>query len=99
MRADVLAALLNGATAMACLGIALFFCRFWRESNDRLFLCLSAAFVAFAVNYAVLGVLPIPDERRAYAFVIRLLAFVVIFVGVALKDRELAEHFIGDARD
>lgn len=62
MRADFLVAVLNGATAIACLGIALFFCRFLRESNDRLFLCLCVAFVAFTLNYAVLGVLPIPDE-------------------------------------
>lgn len=92
-------ALFNGATAMACLGIALFFGRFWRQSSDRLFLCLSAAFVAFAVNYSVLGLLPVPDERRGYAFVIRLLAFVVIIVGLVLKERELAEHFMSDTRD
>jgi hypothetical protein len=93
-----MAALLNGATAMACLGIALFFYRFWRESNDQLFGCFCAAFVAFTGNYAVLGALPVADERRAYAFIIRLVAFVVILVGLVLKDRELAEHFI-DAGD
>jgi hypothetical protein len=91
--------LLSGATAMACLGIALFFHRFWRESNDQLFACFSAAFVAFTVNYAILGVLPLADERRGYAFVIRLLAFVAIFIGMVVKGRELAEHFIADGRD
>lgn len=99
MRVEAVVALLNGATAMACLGVALFFSRFWRESGDRLFFCLSTAFVAFAVNYAVLGLLPASDERRGYAFVIRLLAFLVILVGLMLKDRELAEHFMSDARD
>ncbi|HEY7288503.1 MAG TPA: DUF5985 family protein [Vicinamibacterales bacterium] len=98
MPADSMAALLNGATAMACLGIALFFYRFWRESADQLFGCFSAAFVAFTVNYAILGALPDADERRAYAFIIRLVAFVVIFIGIVLKDRGLADHFI-DAHD
>ena len=90
---------LNGATAMACLGVAAFFGRFWRESLDRLFLCLSAAFVTFAVNYAVLGILPLADDRRAYAFILRLVGFVAILVGIVLKDRELAEHFVRDDRD
>lgn len=83
---------LNGATAMACLGIGAFFVRFWRESGDRLFGCLTAAFWVFAVNYAVLGVLPLADERRAYAFALRLVGFVAILVGIVLKDRELIEH-------
>jgi hypothetical protein len=99
MGAETVAALLNGATAMGCLGIALFFARFWRESHDRLFLCLGAAFVAFALNYAVLGLLPLLDERRGYAFILRLLAFVVILVGLVLKDRELAEHFLSGLHD
>lgn len=84
---------LNGATAMACLAIAGFFGRFWRESRDRLFLCLSAAFMTFAGNYAVLGSLAVADERRAYAFVLRLVGFVAILIGILLKDREIAEHF------
>jgi hypothetical protein len=99
MRAEAFVALLNGATAMACLGIALFFGRFWRESADRLFVCLGAAFVGFALNYATLGLLPALDERLGYAFVIRLLAFFAILVGLVLKDRELAEHFMSDTRD
>ena len=85
--------ILNGATAMACLAIAAFFVRFWRDSRDRLFLCLSAAFVTFAANYAVLGALIPADERRAYAFVLRLVGFVAILIGIVLKDREIAEHF------
>ena len=60
--------------------------------RDRLFLCLAAGFWIFAINYAVLGVLPLADERRAYAFVLRLVGFVAILIGVVLKDRELVEH-------
>jgi hypothetical protein len=89
--------LLNGATAMACFGAAVFFCRFWRESLDRLFVCLSVAFLIFAVNYAALGVLPLADDRRTYAFILRLIGFVAILIGIVLKDRELAEHFISDS--
>ncbi len=77
---------------MACASIGVFFYRFWRESADRLFLCLSIAFGIFAINYAALGILPLADEHRVYAFALRLLGFGAILLGLALKDRELAFH-------
>ena len=62
--------------------------------------CVSQlAFGVFAINYAALGVLPLADERRAYAFAVRLVAFVVILIGVALKDRELADRATSDRPD
>jgi hypothetical protein len=87
-----MATFLDGAAAMSCLAIGLFFVRFWRESEDRLFMWLATAFCIFAVNYAVLGLLPLADERRAYAFILRLIGFIAILIGVIVKDRELAEH-------
>jgi hypothetical protein len=88
---------LNGAAAMACFAVAVFFVRFWSESRERLFLALAAGFGVFAINYALLGVLPLRDEWRADAFGIRLLGFIVIMVGVLLKDRELVDHLrVGD---
>ena len=86
-----MASFFNGAAAMASLAAGVFFVRFWRESHDRLFVCLAAAFATFAINYTMLGVLPLPDER-AYAFVLRLVGFVAILVGILVKDRELAAH-------
>ena len=87
-----MASFLYSAAAMACLANGIFFARFWRESLDRFFLCLAAAFWIFAINYAVVGLLPLADERMGYAFALRLVGFVVILVGVTLKDRELADH-------
>ena len=87
-----LASFFDGGAAMACLASGLFFVRFWRESRDRLFVCLAVAFATFAINYTMLGMLPLADERRAYAFALRLIGFVAILVGVLVKDRELAAH-------
>ena len=87
-----MASFFNGAAAMACLAAGLFFVRFWRESEDRLFVCLAAAFGTFAINYGMLGILPLADERRAYAFALRLIGFVAILVGILIKNRELALH-------
>lgn len=47
----------------------------------------------------VFGMLPLADERRAYAFVLRLVGFVMILIGVVLKDRELIEHTILPERE
>lgn len=94
----MIASFLDGAAAMACLAVGVFFARFWRESEDRLFACLATAFWVFAINYAVLGLLPFADERRAYAFVLRLVGFVAILVGVTSKSRELAERLNVDDR-
>jgi len=85
-------ALLNGAAAMACLAVGTFFLRFYRESDDRLFAFLTAGFWIFAVNYTVLALLPFADERRTYAFVLRLIGFLAILSGFVLKNRELADH-------
>jgi len=90
---------LNGSTAMACFVAGLFFIRFWRESGDRLFFCLTAAFWIFAINYAALGVLPEADERRTYVFALRLVGFVAILIGILLKDRELSAHLMLNDRD
>ena len=85
-------ALLNGAAAMACLAVGTFFLRFYRESEDRLFAFLAVGFWTFAINYAALALLPLADERRTYAFVLRLIGFLAVLMGFALKDRELADH-------
>jgi hypothetical protein len=88
----IVATFLNGATAMACLAIATFFGRFWRDSDDRLFFCLMCAFAIFAVNYSILAVVPLADERRTIAFLLRLAGFVAILAGLVLKNRELTRH-------
>jgi uncharacterized protein (TIGR04206 family) len=88
----MIASFLNGVAAMACLAVATFFVRFWHESEDRVFACLAAALWIFAVNYALLGLLPDADDRRAYAFALRLIGFVAILVGIMVKSRELAEY-------
>jgi uncharacterized protein (TIGR04206 family) len=88
----MIASFLNGVAAMACVAVATFFVRFWRESEDRLFACLAVAFWIFAVNYALLGLLPFVDERRAYVFALRLMGFLAILVGIVAKQRDLAEY-------
>lgn len=79
---------LSGAVAFGFAVAALFFIRFWRDTQDALFLTFGIAFMLLATGQAVLGLAGIPDEQRAWVFLIRLLAFGVILVGIIRKNRE-----------
>ena len=92
-----MAEFLNGAAAMSCMAIAIYFARFWRETGDRLFWCLAAAFWLFAANYGAIGLLPVENQRSAFA--VRLVGFATLLVGILLKDRELTDHLTGDRPD
>jgi hypothetical protein len=78
---------IQGAVAMGCAVIAVFFFRFWHESRDRLFLRFSAAFSVLCVSYALLGMVAFATEFRVYVFVVRLLAFCLILYGIFEKNR------------
>lgn len=79
---------LSGATAMACLGVGLYFVRFWRQTGDRFFAIFALAFWVFAANRVAL--LLVDDESesvRTGIYVIRLLAFVLIIAAILDKNR------------
>jgi hypothetical protein len=78
-----------GVLAMASLVAALFFLRYWRATRERLFAFFSLAFVGMAVNWTVLAVVnqPVDEARQAHAYVIRLVAFVILIVGIIDKNR------------
>jgi hypothetical protein len=78
---------LNGAVAMGCAIVAAFFLRFWRQSDDRLFVFFSAAFAILAIDYVMLGLLTSATEWRVPVFVVRVSAFLVILLGIADKNR------------
>jgi hypothetical protein len=76
-----------GASAMACLVIATFFLRFWRETGDRFFAAFSLAFAVFAANRVVLLIAGDNEEARTYVYLIRLAAFLLIIAAVVEKNR------------
>ncbi len=73
------------ATAAAAAG--LFFFRFWRESRDRLFAFFGAAFWVLALSWGLLALIDPADERRPYVYAIRLVAFLLMIVGMVDKNR------------
>ena len=76
-----------GASAMACLVIATYFLRFWRETGDRFFAAFSLAFAVFAVNRVVLLIVGENEEARTYVYLIRLAAFLLIIAAVIEKNQ------------
>jgi hypothetical protein len=81
-----------GALAMASWMAGLFFLRYWRSSRDRLFVFFALGFWALTAQWtANLAILP-EAEGRHYVFLLRLLAFLLIIVGVVDKNRRGKAH-------
>lgn len=78
---------LQGATALGCAVIGLFFLRFWRDTGDRLFHRFALAFWLLSFSFGLLGLVAHATEWRVYVFVVRLLAFALILIGIAEKNR------------
>lgn len=78
---------LSGAQVVACAAIALFFVKYWRATHDRLFAILAFSFILLGVERSVLAFVPVSLEGRHWIFLARLLAFVLIIVGVLDKNR------------
>jgi hypothetical protein len=87
---DLLANLHNfsmGATCALMLVAALVFLRFYRKSQDRLFLFFSAAFGILGVNRMFFVLVEAPDEARTALYVVRLVAFGLILYAIIDKNR------------
>jgi hypothetical protein len=76
-----------GASAMGCWVAGLFFLRFWRGTRDRLFALFAASFWVLGASWLVLAVAQPSDETRHYAYLIRLVAFLLIAVAIVDKNR------------
>ena len=75
-----------GASTLGCWVIALFFLKYWMRTRDRLFLFFSAAFWIMSVNWIALAVLSPAQESRHWIFVIRVVAFACIILGILAKN-------------
>ena len=86
MRPDAIV-FLQAVSATGALVAGLFFFRFWRESDDRLFAFFGTAFCLLSLSWTLLGLVNPGDEARPYIYAIRLLAFLLIIVGMIDKNR------------
>ena len=87
MTAMQLSVMLLGAIAMANLVAGLFFLRFWQQSRDRFFMLFAASFLLETVNRAALALSAQPNDGTPIFYGVRLIAFVLILVAIADKNR------------
>jgi hypothetical protein len=83
----MIAAFLLGFVFAASLVAGLFFLRFWRRTGDTLFLAFAAAFTIEGFNRLAFLFAPDPTEVHPGTYVVRFLAFLLIVVAIAAKNR------------
>jgi hypothetical protein len=83
----VLDAFVLGAITLGCGAAGLFFARFFRETADRLFAFLAAAFWLLALHWAVLAFTDPRHEHRPLLYLLRLVAFALVIGGILDKNR------------
>ncbi len=80
--------LISGALVAGYLVAALFFLRFLRETGDRLFLAFAVAFAILAGQRTALALIPSSGRSDTIIYGLRLLAFVLILLAIADKNRK-----------
>jgi len=75
-----------GALAMASFTASLLFLRYGKVTRDRLFLFFAAAFAVLAANWIGLAIMEPRSEHLYLAYVLRLIAFTLIIVGIVDKN-------------
>lgn len=83
---------LSGAITMGFAVAGLFFLSFWSRTREGLFLAFAFAFWLLGLAQALLVFADIPDEERSWLFLLRLAAFSLILVSIAVKNRKRDQH-------
>ncbi|CAN5832833.1 hypothetical protein BH18ACI5_BH18ACI5_18800 [soil metagenome] len=68
-------------------GAGLFFLKYWRQTGDRFFLLFAVAFVALALDWMLLVIVPQAAEYRHLLYVWRLVGFGFILAAIWDKNR------------
>lgn len=80
-------AFISGYLALGYGVASLFFVRFWRDTGDRLFALFASAFALLVVQRLVLDYAADSQHETTWAYVVRLLAFVLILIAIIDKNR------------
>jgi hypothetical protein len=79
---------LSGALCLGYFAAASFFLRFWKRTQDTLFLMFALAFGLLGIERIILTFVYSGDEFKVY--LIRLVAFILIIAAVIHKNRKEA---------
>ena len=75
-----------GALIFGYVLAGLFFLRFWRRTDDTLFVWFAIAFGLMAINQLALAFLHVPRDEAHFIYLIRISAFVVILWAIIWKN-------------
>jgi hypothetical protein len=79
-------AVISGAVAMASAVAALFFLKYWRETQDRFFMLFALAFAIDSLGRLTLALTGAAEDLEPYAYMTRLLTFGLIIAAVVDKN-------------
>ena len=88
MQTETIVIMMQGATAMGCIALAVFFLRFWVRSRDRLFAIFSGAFAVFALNRIMLVLFTSSQEHDLLIYGMRAVAFGLLMLAILDKNRQ-----------
>jgi Family of unknown function (DUF5985) len=77
---------LTGAVVMGLASAGLFLLRYWKETRERLFALFAVALFVLCANHILLVILGEPEERTLLAYLVRLLASLLIIAAIIDKN-------------
>ncbi|HEU0012109.1 MAG TPA: DUF5985 family protein [Longimicrobium sp.] len=77
----------SGMLIMGYLVAGVFFLRFWRETQDRLFAIFAGAFWLLGVQRTLLALVDTSPAGTIWVYGLRLLAFTLILAAIVDKNR------------
>ncbi|MBS1815072.1 MAG: hypothetical protein JSS87_09385 [Acidobacteria bacterium] len=77
---------LLGIIAITSLIAAVFFLKYWKRTEDFLFLAFALAFAIEAVNRTAILFVEHPNEGSPWIYVVRLCAFLIILIAIIRKN-------------
>lgn len=75
-----------GLIAAGFLVCALFFLRFWKRTQDALFMAFAIAFSLLALQQFLGTLLGLPEEERSWIYLLRLAAFSIVIIAILGKN-------------
>lgn len=78
---------LSGAAMMGAFVSGLFFLRFWRKTQDRLFLIFALSFLLMGLERMALALRDNDGENNVMLYLMRLASFLMILYGIWDKNR------------
>ena len=82
----LLGSFLSGLITMGFLISALFFFRFWKRTQDALFMTFGFAFLLLALNQGLIGLSDVTGEERSLLYIPRLAAFALLIAAIVGKN-------------